>query len=131
MRRIRARVDAAHAVDGPGEALGSEDPARVDVEVIPADDVGGPQADEPGALVGLAGAGHHLVAPAGQEGHGEGADPARRPGDEDGAVAGTSPWASRRSTDRAAVNPAVPMIMAWRADRPAGRARAKPAGSRA
>ena len=37
-------------------------------------------------------------------------------------MAGDSPCASSRSTDRAAVNPAVPMIMAWRAVRSTGRA---------
>ena len=83
--------DAADAVHRPGPVLGTEDPTGVAVDVVASDDLGGAEVEQPPPLAGLARAGHHLVAPTGQEGDGERADPARGPGDEDRTVTGGEP----------------------------------------
>ena len=57
--------------------------------------------------------------------------PPEAPVTSTGPSPGRSPRCSSWSRDNAAVKPAVPMAMAWRAERPSGRARADPAGTRA
>ncbi len=47
-----------------------------------------PRLSQPGVLVGLAGAGHHLVAAPGEQDDGEGPHATRRPGHQDGSVPG-------------------------------------------
>ena len=48
-----------------------------------------------------------------------------------GPAAAVSPRSSSATTDNAAVNPAVPIAMAWRASNPSGSATSQSTGTRA
>ena len=60
------------------------------------------------------------MAERGQQRHRDAADAAGRAGDQYLAGAGSSPCRSRAITASIAVNPAVPIAIAWRAVSPSG-----------
>ena len=124
--RERRRPDR---VDGAGPPFRLERLALAG-HLVPRQDPGRTHRQQPGGLVGLAGRGPDLVAAVGQDRERRATDAAGRTGHEHRAVGGSSPRSSSATTDIAAVNPAVPIAIASRADRPGASGTTQPAGTR-
>ena len=101
-------------------------------QVVPADDVGGTQSEQ---VVALSVPCRYWPPPR-SRGRPAGPPPCcpRRPRPRSpapGRRPARSPWCSSRWSERAAVNPAVPMVAACRGSRPSGRGTTHSAGTRA
>ena len=117
--------DPAKALEHANKAL-ELDPTRIEP-------LGRAERAQEVGLVGLARRRVDLVAARREDRDGDRADPARRAEDEHRAAAssGESRCSSSRTTDSAAVNPAVPSAIASRALRPSGSGTTQSAGTRA
>ena len=90
VRRMYGRVARPDGIDGPGPALRVERPS-LSGHLVPGQDPGRTQGQQPRCLVGLAGRGPDLVAALGEDRQGRAAHAARRAGDEDRARVGLQP----------------------------------------
>ena len=129
VRRTYGSVARADGVDRPGPSLRLERLA-LGGHLVPRQDPGRPSAAAV-RLVGLAGRGPDLVAALGEDRQRRAADAAARAGHEDRPVVGRqTALLERRRPTSPAVNPAVPIAIASRADSPGASGTTQPAGTR-
>src|ERR1019366_7263193 len=76
-----------HAVDCAGPHRRLQRSSAFDSQILPVDDARGAQGPEVRRSIGLAGTGHHLVPPRGEDAYGTTAHSASGTGDEDRSVA--------------------------------------------